>query len=149
MNKEVRRASQVALVVKNPPTNAGDTRDATPGGSGRSPAGGNGNPLQYSCLGNPTEKGAWRAVSMGLQSLTWPSTHTHKVRGDTLEYFVICGTYWERGNVHFNWDTSIFFLKLFIRNVLHWSKENAFSVWVRRHGQGFNIPFVPLFFFAR
>ena len=32
MNKEVRRASQVALVVKNPPTNAGDTRDATPGG---------------------------------------------------------------------------------------------------------------------
>ena len=44
-------ASQVALVVKNPPANAGDVRDACliPG-SGRSPGGGDGNPLKYSCL---------------------------------------------------------------------------------------------------
>ena len=44
-------ASQVAVVVKNPPANAGDVRDAgSVPGSGRSPAGGNGNPLQCSCL---------------------------------------------------------------------------------------------------
>ena len=46
--------SQVVLVVKNPPANAGDIRDVglTPG-SRRSPGGGHGNPLQYSCLENP------------------------------------------------------------------------------------------------
>ena len=48
------RTSQVALVVKKPPANAGDIRDAglIPG-SGRSPGGGHGNPLQYSYLENP------------------------------------------------------------------------------------------------
>ena len=47
-------AFQVALVVKNPPANAGDVRDAflIPG-SGRSPGRGHGSPLQYSCLENP------------------------------------------------------------------------------------------------
>ena len=52
--------SQVALVVKNPPTNAGDVRDAglIPG-SGRCPEAGNSNLLQYSCLENPMEGGAW------------------------------------------------------------------------------------------
>ena len=47
-------SSQVALVVKNLPANAGDIRDADliPG-SGRSPGGGHGNPLQYSCLEEP------------------------------------------------------------------------------------------------
>ena len=46
--------SQVVLVVKNPPANAGDARDAgSVPGSGRSPGGGHGSPLQYSCLENP------------------------------------------------------------------------------------------------
>ena len=56
------RASHVVLVVKNPPANAGDIRDARliPG-SGRSPGEGYGNPLQYSCLENPMDGGAWRA----------------------------------------------------------------------------------------
>ena len=47
----------MALVVKNLPANAGDIRDVglIPG-SGRSPGGGYGNPLQYSCLENPTDK---------------------------------------------------------------------------------------------
>ena len=56
-------ASQVALVVKNPPANAGDIKDtgSTPG-SGRSPGGGHGNPCQYSCLGNPMDRGAWQAT---------------------------------------------------------------------------------------
>ena len=56
-------ASQVALVVKNLPANAGDMRDAglIPGLE-RSPGGGHGNPLQYSCLENPTDRGAWWAT---------------------------------------------------------------------------------------
>ena len=57
------RASQVVLVVKNPPANAGNIKDVglIPG-SGRSPGGGHGNPLQYSCLENPMDRGAWRAT---------------------------------------------------------------------------------------
>ena len=56
-------ASQVALAVKTPPANAGDVRDAgSMSGSGRSPGGQNGNPLQYSCLENPMDRGAWRAI---------------------------------------------------------------------------------------
>ena len=56
-------ASQMALVVKNLPSNAIDVRD--PGlipGSGRSPGGGHGNPLQYSFLENPMGRGAWKAT---------------------------------------------------------------------------------------
>ena len=56
-------ASQVALVVKNLPASAGDTRDTgSIPGSGRSPERGNGNPLQYSCLENPMDRGAWWAT---------------------------------------------------------------------------------------
>ena len=51
--------SQVALVVKNLPANATDIRDRSVLGSGRSPGGGHGNPLQYSCLENPMDRGAW------------------------------------------------------------------------------------------
>ena len=59
-------AFQVALVVKNPPAYAGDTRDASliPR-SERSPGGGNGNPLQYSCLGNSMDRGGWQATVHG------------------------------------------------------------------------------------
>ena len=51
------------IVVKNPPTDAGDARDAglIPG-SGRSPGVGNGTPLQYSCLENPMDRGAWQSM---------------------------------------------------------------------------------------
>ena len=57
------RASQVVLMVENMPGNAGDARDAgsTPG-SGESPKGGHDNPVQYSCLKNPMDRGAWRAT---------------------------------------------------------------------------------------
>ena len=59
-------ASQVVLVVKNSPANAGDVRDkGSVPGSERSPGGGHGNPLQYSCLENPMDRGAWH--SMGSQ----------------------------------------------------------------------------------
>ena len=56
-------------MVKNRPANAGDIRDVglIPG-SGRSPGGRHGNPLQYSCLENPMDRGAWQATqSMGSQ----------------------------------------------------------------------------------
>ena len=54
----------MALVVKNPLANAGDTRDVgSIPGSGRFPGGGHGNPLQYSCLENPMDRGAlWATV---------------------------------------------------------------------------------------
>ena len=74
-------ASQVAPAVKNPPANARDVRDAssTPG-SGRSPRGGNSNPLQYSYLENPMDKGAWWAivhkVIKSWTRLKQPSMHT-------------------------------------------------------------------------
>ena len=71
-------ASQVVLVVKNPPAKAGDVKSLIPG-SGRSPGGGHGNPLQYSCLKNPMDRAAWWAIVHGVtKSPTrqkWLSTH--------------------------------------------------------------------------
>ena len=62
-----RQASQVALAVKTLPATAGDVRDLgfIPR-SGRSPGGGHGNPLQYSCLENPTDRKAWQAMVHGV-----------------------------------------------------------------------------------
>ena len=61
-------ASQVVLVVRNLPANAGDVRDAgSIPGWGRSPGGGHGNPLQYPCLQNAMDREAWQLQSMGSQ----------------------------------------------------------------------------------
>ena len=60
------RASRVALAAKDPPAGAGDLRHWLNPGSGRSPARGNGNPLQYSCLGNPMDRGAWWPTVQGI-----------------------------------------------------------------------------------
>ena len=55
------------MVVKNPPGSAGDPSDLSSiPGSGRSPAVGNGNPLQYSCLENSMERAAWWATVHGV-----------------------------------------------------------------------------------
>ena len=51
-------------MVKNLPANAGDMGSIL--GLGRSPVDGNGNPLQYSCLGNPVDREAWQATVQGL-----------------------------------------------------------------------------------
>ena len=51
-------------MVKNPPASAGDTGSIP--GSGRSPGEGNGYPLQYSCLENPMDRGAWQAAVHGV-----------------------------------------------------------------------------------
>ena len=57
----------MALVVKNPPANAGELRVAgSIPGSRRSPEGGNVNPLQYSCLESPMDREAWRATVHGV-----------------------------------------------------------------------------------
>ena len=58
-------------VINNLAANAGDARDAgSIPGLGGSPGEGNGNPLQYSCLGNPMDRDAWHAIySMGSQSI--------------------------------------------------------------------------------
>ena len=54
-------------VVKNLPTSAEDARDVgLITGWGRSPGEGNGNPLQYSCMGNPMARGAWQAIVHGV-----------------------------------------------------------------------------------
>ena len=68
----------VELVVKNLSANAGDKRDVgSISGSGRSSELGNGNPPQYSCLGNPLDRGAWQATVHGVtKSETHLSTHT-------------------------------------------------------------------------
>ena len=74
-------------VIKNPLANAGDTGDTVSIlGLGRSPRGGNGNPLQHSCLENSTDIGAWRATVCGVPK-SWiglrdgvcmhANTHTH------------------------------------------------------------------------
>ena len=63
---------QGALVVRNPPARAGDPRESgSIPGLGRSPGGGNGNPLQYSCLGNPI------LCPWGPKESSQLSTHTH------------------------------------------------------------------------
>ena len=71
-------------MVKNPPANAGGIRDmGSIPGSGRSPGGGHDNPLQYSCLENPMDRGVWSATLHGVAK-SWTRlkilnmhTHTH------------------------------------------------------------------------
>ena len=73
-------ASQVAVVVKNLPVNAGDARDmGSIPGMRRLLGEGNGSPPLYSCLGNPMDRGAWWAIVHGVaKSWTWQRIeHTH------------------------------------------------------------------------
>ena len=82
--------SKVALEIKNPFANAGDIRGVglIPG-SGRSPGGGNGNPLQYSCLGNVMNKGVWQAIVHGVAEsdmTEYAGMETNKTEQTCLEY---------------------------------------------------------------
>ena len=73
-------SSQVVLVVKNPPAKAGDIKHSglIPG-SGRDPGEGHSNPFQYSCLENPMDRGAQRAMVYGSQRVkyNWKQLSTH------------------------------------------------------------------------
>ena len=79
----VARASQVTLVEKNLPANPRDIRyTGLIPGLGRSPEGGHSNPLQYSCLENLMDRGAWQATVLGSQRVRHNkrlSTHTHRI----------------------------------------------------------------------
>ena len=79
------RASQGALVVKNPPANAGDVRDVglTPG-SGRSPAGGDDNPLQYLCLENPMDREACGCSPVGHREMDVTEVTQHTSTQDMI-----------------------------------------------------------------
>ena len=74
---------EVALVIKNPPVNAGDERNADliPG-LRRYPGIGSDNPLQYSCLENFMDKGAWQAIVRGSQRVghNWGAEHRHMAK---------------------------------------------------------------------
>ena len=72
----------MALVAKNPPANAGDRRDVgSIPGLGRSPGEGHGNPLQYSCLENPMDRGAWWATVHGAAELDMTEVTQHERTG--------------------------------------------------------------------
>ena len=83
--QQLRGASQVALVVEILPASAGEAGDmGSVPGWGR-PGGGHGSPFRYSCLGNPMDRGAWRAtvhrVTKSQAQLKQLSTHTHGESG--------------------------------------------------------------------
>ena len=68
----------MALVVKNSPASAGDIRDTgSIPRSGRPPGGGHGNTLQYFCLENPTDRGAWWATVHRLTELDMTEANQH------------------------------------------------------------------------
>ena len=65
---KIHASVQAVLVVKNPPANAGDMRDAgVIPGLGKTPGEGSGNPLQCPCLDNSMDRRAWWAMFIGLQ----------------------------------------------------------------------------------
>ena len=117
--------SQVAPVVKNLPANAGDVRDAgSVPGSERFPGGGHGNPLQYSCLKNPVDRGAWWAtVHRVANSWIWLKrlgTHTHTPLllccstffsiHSCLRCFIVKGCWFlSKSFFCLNWDDRVFF----------------------------------------
>ena len=79
------------LVVKNPPTNAGDLRDTgSVPGLGRFPGGGNGNPLQYPCLNNPMDRETWwvtvHRVTKSRTRLRQFSTHEQLLKLENVKH---------------------------------------------------------------
>ena len=82
------QASQVAPVVKNLPVNTGRRKRRRFGPwSGRSPGGGHGNPLQYSCLENLVDRGVWRAADESVTESRTPTEGTERARA-TLSHSV-------------------------------------------------------------
>ena len=79
-------------MLKNLPANAGDVRDiGTLCGLGRSPGGGHANPLQYSCLENPMDRGAWQATVHGVAK-SWTQLKQLSMHHSVREHLL--GTDW-------------------------------------------------------
>ena len=99
-------ASQVALVVKNHPANAGDVTDSTRPcpGSGRSPGVRHGSPLQHSCLENPIDRGVWfvmvHMVAKSQKQLKQLHMHVCTER-EKLHFLFWWGSY--KGMIHHCW----------------------------------------------
>ena len=93
--REAKEGFPSGSVIKNPPVHAGDAGDLDSiSGLGRSPGGGNGNPLQYSCLKIPMNRGAWRAtVHRVAKSGTWLSNWAHTHREMEKVYYKICSKF--------------------------------------------------------
>ena len=92
-------ASQVSLVVKNPPANAGDTREAgSVLGSERFPGRGHGNPLQYSCMEKLRDRRAWQALRLqrvrhdwsDLACRWWRAVNATALHVEDLDCFLTC-----------------------------------------------------------
>ena len=120
-----------ARQVKNLPANAGDIRDMGLFlGLGRSPGWGNGKLLQYSCLGNSIDRGAWRAtVHVFAKSQTQLSIHTHTLTSLTLflNWKILCCCFWHKSN----WKNSLSFKNLHTSiHKLHTHRLNFLSCFL-------------------
>ena len=90
----------MSLVVKNQSANAGDMRGAVSVPElGRCPGGGHGNPLQYSCLENPIDRGAWQAT---VHERACMHTHTH-----THTHILMVAIPFSRGSSHSRDQTQV------------------------------------------
>ena len=129
---------QVVLGVKNLPANAGDIRDAsTIPGSGRSPGGGHGNPLQYSCLESPMDRGAWEAtVHRVTKSWTWLKQlrmHAHKRKSNQSMIKEIDSEFSLEGGWSWNSNT----LATWCEEPTHWKRSRCWER-LRAGGEGSN-----------
>ena len=127
--------------MKNPPANEGDMRNAgSIPGSERSPGGGHGNPLQYSCLENPVDRRAWWAtvheVAKSQTRLKWLSMHVHFIQYKNLRILIwsppmhvgfLCGVS-PRDSLSFEWDsiTSDFIRRLMTHDQILMQKTLTF-----------------------
>ena len=118
----IKRVKYWSLVVKNSPANVGDVRvvGSIPG-SGRSPGGGHGNPLQYFCLKNPMDRGNWQATIHGITKSwtrlslhTHTHTHTHPTQAVITEVAGICQASHSRGFLAPNILSSVLCINLLL-----------------------------------
>ena len=117
----------MALVVKNPPANAGDIRySGSISRLGRFRGGGHGNPLQYSCSEDSMDRGAWwvtfQRVTQSHTWLKWLSTHTH-----THIYIYICMHVCVHTHFKFQWTLAN--LQCFVYTV-KWFRHISISLYV-------------------
>ena len=125
-------------VVKNPPANAGDIRDvALIPGSGRFPGGGHGNPLQYSCLENPIDRGAWWAT-VHRAGKSWTQLKQHNMHAQTsghgsLSPATLLGFHWNlltHYDISYSYSTTKRFL-ISLHSQHQWFTEQVVSLAFR------------------